>query len=88
MLFSESWLRHYVNPELTSEQLQDALTMHGLEVDSARSAAPAFTGVVVAEVVECVNHENSDHLHVCKVDAGTGEILTSSTCPYARWEIS
>ena len=75
MLFSESWLRHYVNPELTSEQLQDALTMHGLEVDSARSAAPAFTGVVVAEVVECVNHENSDHLHVCKVDAGTGELL-------------
>ena len=75
MLFSESWLRNYANPAISSEELQDALTMHGLEVDSAHKAAPDFTGVVVAKVVECVPHENSDHLHVCKVDAGTGELL-------------
>lgn len=75
MLFSESWLRAYVNPAISSEELQDALTMHGLEVDEARPAAPAFSGVVVAEVVECVDHENSDHLHVCQVNAGTGELL-------------
>ena len=75
MLFSESWLRHYVNPAISSEALQDALTMHGLEVDEAHPAAPAFSGVVVAEVVTCVAHENSDHLHVCQVNAGTGELL-------------
>lgn len=40
MLFSESWLRTYVNPAISSEELQDALTMHGLEVDEARKAAP------------------------------------------------
>ena len=37
--------------------------------------APAFTGVVVAEVLTCRDHENSDHLHVCEVNAGTGETL-------------
>ena len=75
MLFSESWLRTYVNPAISSEELQDALTIHGLEVDEARKAAPDFTGVVIAEVVECRDHENSDHLHVCQVNAGTGELI-------------
>lgn len=75
MLFSESWLRTYVNPAISSEELQDALTMHGLEVDEARKAAPDSTGVVIAEVVECRDHENSDHLHVCQVNAGTGELI-------------
>lgn len=75
MLFSESWLRTYVNPAISSEELQDALTMHGLEVDEARKAAPDFTGVVIAEVVECRDYENSDHLHVCQVNAGTGELI-------------
>lgn len=75
MLFSESWLRTYVNPAISSEELQDALTMHGLEVDEARKAAPDFTGVVIAEVVECRDHENSDHLHVCQVNAGTSELI-------------
>lgn len=75
MLFSESWLRTYVNPAISSEELQDALTMHGLEVDEARKAVPDFTGVVIAEVVECRDHENSDHLHVCQVNAGTGELI-------------
>lgn len=75
MLFSESWLRTYVNPAISSEELQDALTMHGLEVDEACKAAPDFTGVVIAEVVECRDHENSDHLHVCQVNAGTGELI-------------
>lgn len=75
MLFSENWLRTYVNPAISTAELLDALTMHGLEVEESRPAAPAFTGVVVAKVLECVPHENSDHLHVCQVDAGTGETL-------------
>lgn len=75
MLFSEKWLRSYINPELTTEELAEALTMAGLEVEEVRARAPEFTGVVVARVVDCVDHENSDHLHVCKVDAGTGELL-------------
>lgn len=75
MLFSEEWLRHYINPDLNTADLAESLTMAGLEVEEVASIAPEFTGIVVAQVVECVDHENSDHLHVCKVDAGTGELL-------------
>lgn len=75
MLFSEEWLRGCVNPALTTDELAEAMTMAGLEVEEVQSIAPDFSGVVVAKVIECVDHENSDHLHVCKVDAGTGEIL-------------
>lgn len=75
MLFSESWLRSYINPQMTTEELAEALTMAGLEVEEVSTIAPAFEGVVVAKVVTCRDHENSDHLHVCEVDAGTGELL-------------
>lgn len=75
MLFSEEWLRSCVNPNLTSLELAESMTMAGLEVEEVQSIAPEFTGVVIAEVLECVDHENSDHLHVCQVNAGTGETL-------------
>ena len=75
MLFSEEWLRSMVNPDLTSEELAEAMTMAGLEVENCTSIAPDFEGVVVAEVVDCVDHQNSDHLHVCKVNVGAPELL-------------
>ena len=75
MLFTEEWLRQYVNPALSTEELAETLTMSGLEVEEVTRLAPEFTGVVVAEVVSCRDHENSDHLHVCEVNAGTGELL-------------
>ena len=75
MLFSEEWLRSVVNPDLTSDELAEAMTMAGLEVEDCSAIAPAFEGVVVAEVVDCVDHENSDHLHVCKVNVGAPELL-------------
>ena len=75
MLFTEEWLRQYCNPQLSTEELAETLTMAGLEVEEVTTVAPAFTGVVVAEVLTCRDHENSDHLHVCEVNAGTGETL-------------
>lgn len=75
MLFTEEWLRSYVNPQLDTNGLADALTMHGLEIEDVTTVAPPFTGVVVGKVLTCRDHENSDHLHVCEVDAGTGETL-------------
>ena len=75
MLFTEEWLRQYVNPQLNTDELAETLTMAGLEVEEVTSVAPEFTGVVVAEVLTCRDHENSDHLHVCEVNAGTGETL-------------
>ena len=75
MLFSEEWLRSYINPDLTTDALAEKLTMAGLEVEEVTSIAPDFSGVVVGHVLECVDHENSDHLHVCRVDVGAGEVL-------------
>ena len=75
MQFPESWLREFCNPPLSTQQLADALTMAGLEVEDTASAAPPFTGVVVGEIKECAQHPDADRLRVCQVDAGTGTLL-------------
>ena len=75
MQFPESWLREFCNPPLSTQQLADTLTMAGLEVEELHPAAPAFSGIVVAEIKEAVQHPDADRLRVCKVDAGSGELL-------------
>ena len=75
MQFSESWLRQYVNPSLDSEALGHAMTMAGLEVEEQHSVAPAFTKIVVAQILSAEQHPDADRLRVCKVDAGTGQEL-------------
>ena len=75
MFISESWLRSLINPELSTEELCHRLTMSGLEVEGVEPAAPAFTGVVVAEVKEIAPHPNADKLRICQVDDGSGELV-------------
>lgn len=75
MQFPESWLRAFCNPPLTSQQLADTLTMAGLEVEELRPFAPAFTGVVVGQVLSAEQHPNADRLRVCQVDVGQGAPL-------------
>ena len=70
MQFPESWLREFCNPPITTQALADLLTMAGLEVEEMRPVAPAFHGIVVAEIIEADQHPNADRLRVCKVDAG------------------
>ena len=70
MKFPESWLRAHVDPAWSTEQLSDALTMAGLEVEEARPYAPAFSDVVVARVVSVTRHPDADKLNVCEVDTG------------------
>ncbi len=79
MKFSESWLREWVDPDISSETLLEQLTMAGLEVDSISPAAPPFEQVVVAEVVEVLPHPDADRLRVTQVDAGEDEPLTIVT---------
>ena len=75
MQFSEQWLRTWVNPDLTTAQLADTLTMGGLEVEECDPAAPAFTHVVVGEVVAMEKHPDADKLNVCQVNVGASECL-------------
>lgn len=71
MQFSEAWLREFCNPEINTQQLADLLTMAGLEVEELHPVAPAFTGIVVAEILTAVQHPNADRLKVCTVNAGS-----------------
>jgi phenylalanyl-tRNA synthetase beta chain len=75
MKFSESWLREWVNPQLSTNDLAEQISMAGLEVDGIEAIAGEFSGVVVGHVVECGRHPEADKLQVTKIDIGTGELL-------------
>ncbi len=72
MKFSESWLRQFVNPDISSEALAELLTMAGLEVEERGPVAPPFNNVVVGHVLSVTKHPDADRLNVCEVDAGEG----------------
>jgi len=78
MKFPERWLRSFCNPDWTTEQLAERLTMGGLEVEEVDKVAPPFGGVVVAEVRTVARHPDADKLTVCEVDTGSG--LRSIVC--------
>ena len=75
MQFSYSWLKTQADTELSADKLEHLLTMSGLEVEEAETAAPAFAGVVIAEVKSVEKHPDADRLNVTQVDAGTGELV-------------
>jgi phenylalanyl-tRNA synthetase beta chain len=75
MQFPESWLREFCNPELSSQQLADTLTMAGLEVEELEPVAPPFTCVVVGLVLSAEPHPDADRLRVCQVDVGQAQPL-------------
>ena len=73
MKISEQWLRQWVNPDNTSEQLAEQLTMAGLEIDDRYAVARAFSGVVVGEVISIEPHPDADKLRVTQVNIGGAE---------------
>lgn len=75
MQISEAWLREYVNPPVSTEELVAQLTMAGLEVDAVMPAAAAFSGVVVGEVLAMAPHPDADKLKVCQVAVGQDQPL-------------
>jgi phenylalanyl-tRNA synthetase beta chain len=75
MKFSELWLREWVNPSVSTDELTHQITMAGLEVDDVLPVAGTFTGVKVGKVVECGQHPDADKLRVTKIDVGEEELL-------------
>ncbi len=75
MKFSESWLREWVSPQLSTNDLAEQISMAGLEVDGIDAIAGEFNGVVVGHVVECGRHPEADKLQITKIDIGTAELL-------------
>jgi phenylalanyl-tRNA synthetase beta chain len=72
---SYNWLRAFVDFKETPQQLRDLITSRVATVDELVSLRADLENIVVARVVEEGPHPDSDHLHVTKVDAGTGELL-------------
>ena len=75
MKFSEQWLREWVNPSVSTDELCHQLTMAGLEVDAVEPVAGEFTGVVVAEVLSVEPHPDADKLRVTQVNIGGDEAV-------------
>ena len=76
MNISYKWLKEYVNFDLTPQEVCDALTSTGLEVDAleeVQSVKGGLKGLYVGKVLTCEIHPDSDHLHVTTVDLGKGE---------------
>ena len=82
MNISYKWLKEYVDFDLTPQEVCDALTSTGLEVDAleeVQSIKGGLKGLYVGKVVTCEMHPNSDHLHVTTVDLGR-ESLSQIVC--------
>ena len=76
MNISYKWLKEYVDFDLTPQEVAQALTSTGLEVDAleeVQTVKGGLKGLYVGQVLTCEMHPNSDHLHITTVDLGKGE---------------
>ena len=78
MNISYKWLKKYISTDVSADELSKILTSIGLEVgavETVQTMKGGLEGLVVGEVLSCEDHENSDHLHVTKVNIGAAEPL-------------
>ncbi|MBF7140942.1 MULTISPECIES: phenylalanine--tRNA ligase subunit beta [Pseudomonas] len=84
MKFSEQWLRGWVSPQVSRDDLVARLSMAGLEVDSVTPVAGTFSGVVVGEVLSTEQHPDADKLRVCQVSNGSETFQVVCGAPNVR----
>ncbi|MDD0974926.1 phenylalanine--tRNA ligase subunit beta [Pseudomonas fontis] len=84
MKFSEKWLRGWVNPQVSRDELVARLSMAGLEVDSVTPAAGQFSGIIVGEVLSTEQHPDADKLRVCQVSSGSETFQVVCGAPNVR----
>jgi len=75
MKFTLDWLKEHLDTTATAEEIGTALTSVGLELEGMEDQGKALSGFVTAHIVSAEQHPNADKLRVCKVDAGTGELI-------------
>lgn len=80
MFVSYKWLNDYLDlSKVTPKELGDTMSITGIEVEGIEVLAEGLKKIVVGEVMECVDHPDSDHLHICQVNIGEEE-LTQIVC--------
>lgn len=75
MKFTLDWLKEHLDTTASVETIGTALTSVGLELEGVENQGKALSAFVVAHVVSAEQHPNADRLRVCKVDAGSGELI-------------
>jgi len=75
MKFTLSWLKEHLDTSASLDQITDALTMVGLELEGVEDRAKGLETFVTAKVIEAKQHPNADRLRICQVDPGNGEIV-------------
>lgn len=84
MRFTKQWMTEWLGQPFETESLIRQLTMAGLEVDEVGGVAFDFSGVVVAEVIEAVQHPDADKLRVCQVNDGENQYQVVCGAPNVR----
>ncbi len=84
MKISLNWLREWVNPDVSVEELAEQLTMAGLEIDGVQDLGTHLGGVVVGHIVSAEPHPDADKLQVCGVDFGGKHAQIVCGAPNAR----
>jgi phenylalanyl-tRNA synthetase beta chain len=75
MKFTLDWLKDHLETEASVDEIATTLTTVGLEVEGVENQGAALSAFVTAHIVSATQHPNADKLRVCKVDAGTGELI-------------
>src|SRR3954453_1189098 len=84
MKFTLSWLKEHLDTTASVDQVVDAMTMAGLEVEHVENPAAKLAAFTVAKVVEAHQHPNADRLRVCQVDTVDGRKEIVCGAPNAR----
>ncbi|RAK56870.1 phenylalanine--tRNA ligase subunit beta [Phenylobacterium deserti] len=84
MKFTLSWLKEHLDTTATVQEVVDAMTMAGLEVEHVEDPASKLAAFSVAKIVEAVQHPNADRLRVCQVDTKDGRKEIVCGAPNAR----
>ena len=84
MKFTLSWLKTHLDTDASLQQITDALTRIGLELEHVEDRGAALAAFRIARVIEAVQHPNADRLRVCTVDTGDGTVTVVCGAPNAR----
>ncbi|MDZ4372168.1 MAG: phenylalanine--tRNA ligase subunit beta [Phenylobacterium sp.] len=84
MKFTLSWLKEHLETDATVDQVVEAMTMAGLEVEHVENPGEKLAKFTVAKIVEAVQHPNADKLRVCQVDTKDGRLEIVCGAPNAR----
>jgi phenylalanyl-tRNA synthetase beta chain len=84
MKFTLAWLKEFLETAATADIIADTLTKIGLEVDDLIDYNKTYTDFKCVQVIECIEHPDSDHLHVCKVKTVEEELEIVCGAPNVR----